>query len=55
MDGKIIALGEISISEDGKLLAFVFVRARITGRKPPIIGPADTVDIGIAVARRIHS
>jgi hypothetical protein len=55
MDGKVIALGESSISEDGELLTFVFVRARITGTKAPIIGPADTIDIGIALARRIHN
>ena len=55
MDGKVIALGESSISEDGELLTFVFVRARITAKKSPIIGPADTIDIGIALARRIHN
>lgn len=54
MDGKIIALGESSVSEDGQLLAFVYVRARIQGVNTPIVGPADKIEIGIAVARRIH-
>lgn len=54
MDGKVIALGESSVSEDGELLAFVFVRARITGKNTPVIGPADRIEIGIALARRIH-
>jgi hypothetical protein len=52
MNGKVIALGESSVSEDGKLLVFVFVRAWITGRGPPLLGPADRVEIGIALARR---
>ena len=55
MDGKVIALGESSISEDGELLTFVFVRARITGRNSPIIGPADRIEIGIGLARRVRS
>jgi hypothetical protein len=54
MDGKVIALGESSVSEDGELLVFVFVRARITGTNTPIIGPADKIEIGIALARKIH-
>jgi hypothetical protein len=54
IDGKVIALGESSVSEDGELLAFVFVRTRITGKNPPVIGPADRIEIGIALARRIH-
>lgn len=54
MDGKVIALGESSVSADGKYLAFVFVRSRITGKSKPIVGPADQIEIGIAVARRLH-
>jgi hypothetical protein len=54
MDGKVIALGESSVSADGELLAFVFVRARITGKHAPLIAPADKIEIGIALARRIH-
>jgi hypothetical protein len=54
MNGKVIALGECSVSADGKYLAFVFVRARITGKNPPVVGPADQIDIGIAIARRSH-
>ena len=54
IDGKVIALGESSVSEDGELLAFVFVRARITWRHTRVVGPADRIEIGIALARRIH-
>ena len=54
MDGKVIALGESSVSADGKYLAFVFVRAKITGKNPPLVGPADQIDIGIALARRVR-
>ena len=54
MDGKVIALGESSVSEDGKLLVFVFLRASITGENTPVIGPADKIVIGIGLARRIH-
>ena len=54
MDGKIIALGESSVSEDGKLMAFVYVRAHITGKDTPLAGPADKLDIGIALARRVR-
>jgi hypothetical protein len=52
MDGKIIALGESSVSEDGRLMAFVYVRARITGKNTALVGPADRLEIGIALARR---
>jgi hypothetical protein len=52
MDGKVIALGESSVSADGKLLAFVYVKAGITGKDKPVVGPADMIEIGIGLARR---
>jgi hypothetical protein len=52
MDGKVIALGESSVSEDGKLLAFVYVKAGITGKEKPVVGLADKIEIGIGLARR---
>jgi hypothetical protein len=52
MDGKVIALGESSVSADGKLLAFVYVKAGITGKDKPVVGPADKIEIGIGLARR---
>lgn len=55
MNGQVVALGESSVSEDGQLLVFVFVRAWITGAGPPLLGPADRVEIGIALARRAKS
>lgn len=55
MDGKIIALGESSISEDGRLMAFVYVRARVTGKNTALVGPADGLEIGIALARRMRA
>ena len=54
MDGKVIALGESSVSEDGELLVFVFLRAGITGKNTPVVGPADKIEIGIGLARKSH-